>query len=97
MTERELKQQVKTLKNMDLCIHMTVDQGGPYDDWLLKDNMTEEELTKLLQEQPELYLKCCEYFAREISALVVEGSWTKEGLSYEFDRYGDLMYGSYKI
>lgn len=79
---------VKALRNMDTAIRLLNDEeNGIFEDWVslcVPDEATDGELEEYINSDPEFYVTCSEYFARNISKLIVEGDWSKKGFSLEF-------------
>ena len=73
---------------MDTAIRLLSDEeNGIFEGWIsfcVPDEATDEELEEYINSDPEFYVTCSEYFARNISKLIVEGDWNDKGFSLEF-------------
>lgn len=82
-----LSKRAQILRDMDTCIRMCTDEeNGTFDTWItlyVPDEATDEELEEFAEDDLDYY-HACEFFARNIADMVVNGEWTKEGFSAEF-------------
>lgn len=81
-----LSKRAQILRDMDTCIRMCTDEeNGIFDTWItlyVPDEATDEELEEFAEDDPDYH--ACAFFARNIADMVVNGEWTKQGLSAEF-------------
>ena len=77
---------------MDTAIRLLSDEeNGIFEGWIslwVPDEATDGEIEEYINSDPEFYAGCCEYFARHISKLIVEGDWNDSGFSTEFYKRG---------
>lgn len=82
-----LSKKAQILRDMDNCIRMCTDEeNGIFDTWItlyVPDEATDEELEEFAEDDLDYY-HACEFFARNIADMVVNGEWTKNGFSAEF-------------
>ena len=79
---------VRALRDMDTAIRLLSDEeNGIFEGWIslcVPDEATDGEIEEYINSDPEFYVTCSEYFARNISKLIVEGDWNDSGFSTEF-------------
>lgn len=83
-----IQNQAKVIKRMDDVITLINDEEcDVIEDWkslYVPDQATEEEIAEFLEDGIMDYEETCEFFARRISKLIVDGAWSENGHSVEF-------------
>lgn len=85
--DKSILKKARQLHNMDRLIRMVNDEeNGVFEGWIsvcVPDEATVDEIADILQDDPNFYTECCEYFATHITDMILDGDWTDSGFTTE--------------
>lgn len=81
------RQKANALHRMDQLIRMINDEeNGVFEGWIsvcVPDEASVDEIEEIVNDDPAFYAECCEYFATNVTDMILDGDWTENGFTTE--------------